>query len=55
MVTFKVLPLGSYTPMPAPTPPFEAILKLFLAAEDSSSDDENLDESILQNLKEKFF
>lgn len=28
--------------------------KLFVAAEDSSSDDENLDESILRNLKENF-
>jgi hypothetical protein len=27
---FKVLPLGSYAPMPAPTPPFKTILELVL-------------------------
>jgi len=30
VVAFKVLPLGSYAPMPAPSPPFKTILKLFL-------------------------
>jgi len=30
MVTFKVLPLGSYAPMPAPSRPFETILELVL-------------------------
>jgi len=30
MVAFKVLPLGSYTPMPAPGPPFKTILELVL-------------------------
>jgi len=30
MVTFKLLPLGSYTPMPAPSPPFKTILELVL-------------------------
>ena len=30
MVTFKVLPLGSYAPMPAPSPPFKTILELVL-------------------------
>ena len=30
MVAFKVLPLGSYTPMPAPSPPFKTILELVL-------------------------
>ena len=30
MVAFKVLPLGSYAPMPAPSPPFKTILKLVL-------------------------
>ena len=30
VVTFKVLPLGSYAPMPAPSPPFKTILKLVL-------------------------
>ena len=30
MVTFKVLPLGSYTLMPAPSPPFKTILELVL-------------------------
>ena len=28
--TFKVLPLGSYAPMPAPSPPFKTILELVL-------------------------
>jgi hypothetical protein len=26
VVTFKVLPFGSYVPMPAPSPPFKIIL-----------------------------
>jgi len=30
MVAFKVLPLGSYGPMPAPSPPFKTILYLVL-------------------------
>ena len=30
VVAFKVLPLGSYAPMPAPSPPFKAILELVL-------------------------
>jgi len=30
MVAFKVLPLGSYAPMPAPSPPFKTILELIL-------------------------
>jgi len=30
MVTCKVLPLGSYEPMPAPSPPFKTILELAL-------------------------
>ena len=30
VVAFKVLPLGSYTPMPAPSPPFKTILELVL-------------------------
>jgi len=30
MVTFKVLPLRSYAPMPAPSPPFKTILELVL-------------------------
>ena len=30
MVAFKVLPLGSYAPMPAPSPPFETIFELVL-------------------------
>ena len=30
MVTFKVLPLGSYAPMPAPSSPFKIILELVL-------------------------
>ena len=30
VVTFKVLPLGSYAPMPVPSPPFQTILKLVL-------------------------
>ena len=30
VVTFKVLPLGSYAPMPAPSPPFQTILELVL-------------------------
>jgi hypothetical protein len=28
VVAFKVLPLGSYTPMPGPSPPFKIILEL---------------------------
>jgi len=27
MVAFKVLPLGTYAPMPAPSPPFKTILE----------------------------
>jgi len=30
VVAFKALPLGSYAPMPAPSPPFKTILKLVL-------------------------
>ena len=30
VVTFKVLPLGSYAPMPAPSPSFKTILELAL-------------------------
>jgi len=30
VVNFKVLPLGSYAPMPAPIPPFKTILELVL-------------------------
>ena len=30
VVAFKVLPLGSYAPMPAPSPPFKTILELVL-------------------------
>ena len=30
VVTFTVLPLGSYAPMPAPSPPFKTILELVL-------------------------
>jgi hypothetical protein len=30
VVTFKVLPLGSYAPMPAPSPPLKPILELVL-------------------------
>ena len=30
MVTFKILPLGSYAPMPAPSLPFKTILELVL-------------------------
>jgi hypothetical protein len=30
VVAFKVLPLGSYAPMPASSPPFETILELVL-------------------------
>jgi hypothetical protein len=30
MVAFKVLPLGSYTPMPAPRPPFNTTLEMVL-------------------------
>jgi len=30
VVAFKVLPLGNYTPMPAPSPPFKTILELVL-------------------------
>jgi hypothetical protein len=28
VVVFKVLPLGSYAPMPAPSPPFKMVLEL---------------------------
>ena len=30
VVAFKVLPLGSYAPMPTPSPPFKTILQLVL-------------------------
>jgi len=30
VVVFKVLPLGSYAPMPAPSPPFKTILEMVL-------------------------
>jgi len=30
VVAFKVLPLGSYAPMPAPSPSFKTILELVL-------------------------
>ena len=30
IIAFKVLPLGSYAPMPAPSPPFKTILELVL-------------------------
>jgi len=30
VVAFKALPLGSYAPMPAPSPPFKAVLELVL-------------------------
>jgi hypothetical protein len=30
VVAFKVLPLGSYAPTPAPSPPFKTILELVL-------------------------
>jgi hypothetical protein len=30
VVAFKILPLGSYAPMPAPRPPFKTILELVL-------------------------
>jgi hypothetical protein len=30
VVAFKVLPSGSYAPMPAPSPPFKTILELVL-------------------------
>ena len=30
LVAFSVLPLGSYTPMPVPSPPFKTILELIL-------------------------
>ena len=30
VVTFKVLPLGSYAPMPAPSPTFKTVLELVL-------------------------
>ena len=30
MVAFKVLPLGSYAPMPSPSQPFKTILELVL-------------------------
>ena len=30
VVAFKVLPLGSYAPMPAPSPPFKTMLELVL-------------------------
>jgi hypothetical protein len=31
VVTFKVLPLGNYAPMPVPSPLFKTILKLVLS------------------------
>jgi len=30
VVAFKVLPLGSYAPMPAPSPPFKTIFEMVL-------------------------
>jgi len=30
MVAFKILPLGSYAPMPLPSPPFKTTLELVL-------------------------
>jgi hypothetical protein len=30
VVAFKVLPLGNYAPMPAPSPPFKTVLELVL-------------------------
>ena len=30
VVAFKILPLGSYAPLPAPSPPFKTILELVL-------------------------
>ena len=30
VIAFKVLPFGSYAPMPAPSPPFRTILELVL-------------------------
>jgi hypothetical protein len=30
VIAFKVLPLGSYAPMPEPSPPFKTILELVL-------------------------
>ena len=30
VVAFKVLPLGSYVPIPAPSPPFKTILEMVL-------------------------
>jgi hypothetical protein len=30
VVAFKVLPLGSYAPMPAPSPPLKTILEMVL-------------------------
>jgi hypothetical protein len=30
VIAFKILPLGSYAPMPAPNPPFKTILELVL-------------------------
>jgi hypothetical protein len=30
LVAFKVLPLGSYAPMPAPGPPFKTVLEMVL-------------------------
>jgi hypothetical protein len=30
VIAFKVLPLGSYAPMPAPSPPYKTILELVL-------------------------
>jgi len=30
LIAFKVLPLGNYAPMPAPSPPFKTILELIL-------------------------
>jgi hypothetical protein len=32
VIAFKVLPLGNYAPMPAPSPPFKTILELFFWA-----------------------
>ena len=30
VVAFKILPLGSYAPIPAPSPPFKTILEMVL-------------------------
>jgi hypothetical protein len=30
MVAFKILSLGSYAPMPAPSPPFKTVLEMVL-------------------------